>query len=55
MDCVKEANSEKCPCTYTSCERHGACCQCIAYHRDKNEMVACYYLCWLRKVFMERS
>ena len=43
MDCVKEANSKNCPCTYTSCERHGACCQCVAYHRDKDQMVACYF------------
>ena len=43
MDCIQETNAAKCPCTYTSCERRGACCKCVAYHRSQNQMVACYF------------
>jgi hypothetical protein len=43
MDCVQTKNAGKCSCTYLSCERRGACCRCVAYHRSKNEMVACYF------------
>lgn len=43
MDCTIEKNAAKCSCTYTSCVRRGACCQCIAYHRDRGEMVGCYF------------
>ena len=43
MSCAQQKNAEQCPCTYTACERRGACCQCISYHRAKNQMVACYF------------
>lgn len=43
MDCIQQKNAEKCPCTYTACEKRGACCQCVAFHRSRNEMVACYF------------
>ena len=43
MDCIQKENSAKCPCTYTGCERRGACCKCVAYHRANNQMVACYF------------
>ena len=43
MECTKDKNSKECSCTYTSCPRHGICCQCISYHRSKNQMVACYF------------
>ncbi|GAB6064137.1 DUF6485 family protein [Deferrisoma palaeochoriense] len=43
MECQKEKNEAQCTCTYQGCPRHGLCCQCIAYHRSKNQMVACYF------------
>lgn len=43
MECAQASNAEKCPCTYVNCERHGACCKCIAYHRPKGQMVGCYF------------
>lgn len=43
MDCTQKANAAQCSCTYTSCPRRGACCQCVAHHRSRNEMVACYF------------
>ena len=43
MDCTQRKNAEKCACTYLSCDKRGACCQCIAFHRSRNEMVGCYF------------
>jgi len=43
MDCIQTRNAAECPCTYTSCDKRGACCKCVAYHRSKNQMVACYF------------
>lgn len=28
-------NKRDCACTYPGCPRHGKCCECVAYHRDK--------------------
>jgi len=33
MECKMKEN--KCPCIYVDCERHGKCCDCVAYHRDE--------------------
>ena len=35
-------NNSDCACTYP-CARHGKCCQCIKYHRERNELPACYF------------
>ncbi len=43
MECVSTKSKAHCSCTYTSCPRHGNCCQCVVYHRDKGEMVGCYF------------
>ncbi len=43
MDCIQKENSANCPCTYTACDKRGACCKCVAYHRSRGEMVACYF------------
>jgi len=42
MECKKQENKENCNCTY-SCEKKGICCECIAYHRNRNELPACYF------------
>ncbi|PLX40686.1 MAG: hypothetical protein C0608_08005 [Deltaproteobacteria bacterium] len=43
MECRKQGENSNCACTYTSCARHGICCECIEYHRSKGQMVACYF------------
>ena len=36
-------NTRPCPCTYP-CPRHGKCCECVAYHRDKESGVpGCFF------------
>lgn len=41
--CVnKDSNMSKCNCTY-SCEKKGICCECIAYHRNRKELPACFF------------
>lgn len=34
---------KECNCTYTACDKHGVCCECIAYHRKRKELPACYF------------
>ena len=34
--------SMSCPCTY-SCDKHGKCCACIAYHQRSGEFPACFF------------
>lgn len=44
MECQQStATAVKCPCTYVGCERRGACCKCVSFHRSRNQMVACYF------------
>ncbi|HOA30395.1 MAG TPA: DUF6485 family protein [Clostridia bacterium] len=37
------SNRIKCTCTYTSCSRHGKCCECVAYHRRSGEVPGCFF------------
>lgn len=39
----KEANLKVCNCTYEPCSRKGICCECIAYHKNNDELPACYF------------
>ena len=42
MDCAnKERNEKDCSCSYTDCERHGICCECVRFHRAREEMPNC--------------
>lgn len=43
MECKKDINMKNCNCTYEPCSRKGICCECIAYHREMNELPACYF------------
>jgi hypothetical protein len=57
MECKKEENAKNCNCTYPCerkdyaegnfpegfCETKGLCCECVAYHRDRGELPACYF------------
>ncbi|MBD3249008.1 hypothetical protein GF336_03105 [Candidatus Woesearchaeota archaeon] len=38
----KEKNLERCNCTYP-CDRKGVCCECIAYHKARGELPACFF------------
>lgn len=40
MSCNPKVN---CTCTYTSCSRHGKCCECIAYHKRNGEVLGCLF------------
>lgn len=43
-DCPnKKTNSKDCNCSYEPCSRKGICCECIAYHRESNQLPACYF------------
>ena len=43
-DCAnKKRNSQDCNCTYSGCDKHGVCCECIRYHRNRGELPACYF------------
>jgi len=42
MECNIEENLKVCNCTYP-CERRGHCCACVAYHRRRRELPACYF------------
>lgn len=42
MDCRKEVNMHECTCTYP-CERRGLCCECVQYHRSRNEIPGCFF------------
>jgi len=43
MKCKKDLNKKSCNCTYEPCPRKGICCECIKYHRENNELPACYF------------
>ncbi len=42
MECKKERNQEWCNCTYP-CSHKGICCDCVAYHRRRGELPACFF------------
>lgn len=42
MECKKTENMRMCNCTYP-CDKKGMCCECIAYHRKRGELPACYF------------
>ncbi len=43
MNCEnKKRNLSYCNCTY-SCAKKGICCECIKYHREMNQLPACYF------------
>lgn len=43
MECQREKNFKNCPCTYPGCDKKGICCECLKYHRERNELPACYF------------
>jgi hypothetical protein len=43
MDCSLEKNKSQCTCTYDGCDKRGRCCECVAYHRDKEQLPGCFF------------
>ncbi|NLU49971.1 MAG: hypothetical protein GXX09_06120 [Syntrophomonadaceae bacterium] len=43
MECNQEKLLKKCTCTYPGCIRKGKCCECVAYHRRKNQLPGCFF------------
>ncbi len=39
----KNSNINFCTCTYPSCSRKGACCECLRYHLSNNELPGCLF------------
>jgi len=42
-ECKKQENSDKCRCTYASCDRRGICCDCLAYHLKSRQLPGCCF------------
>ncbi len=42
MECKQNENKANCACTYP-CSRRGLCCECVAYHRQRNELPGCFF------------
>ncbi|WP_071608650.1 DUF6485 family protein [Fervidobacterium thailandense] len=38
-----QRNLQNCTCTYTSCDKRGKCCECVAYHRRLGEIPGCFF------------
>lgn len=38
-----QANLAGCTCSYTSCDKQGLCCQCVAYHRKMRQLPGCFF------------
>ncbi len=36
-------NMDECTCSYEPCPRKGNCCECIMYHKSKNEVPGCLF------------
>lgn len=47
----QKKNLQNCSCTYERCSRKGICCQCLSYHRQSNELPACFFDPAVEKTF----
>ena len=44
MECKKEFNiEERCTCTYSSCDKTGVCCDCLAFHLKSKALPGCCF------------
>lgn len=43
MECKVDQNAPRCTCTYTGCENHGVCCQCLQYHLSLKQLPGCCF------------
>ena len=37
------SNTINCTCTYSGCENHGKCCDCLSYHLRMKQLPACCF------------
>lgn len=52
ITCARQKSGKhECPCTYSNCSRHGNCCECVAYHRGKDQLPACYFTAEQEKTY----
>ncbi|MGF3554182.1 MAG: DUF6485 family protein [Thermoplasmatota archaeon] len=42
MECKIKKNVTICNCSYP-CNRKGICCECLNYHKQHNELPACFF------------
>jgi hypothetical protein len=38
-----KTNMSKCNCTYSGCDNHGKCCECLSYHLSMKQLPACAF------------
>jgi len=51
-DCSnKKQNMSMCICTYEPCSRKGICCECLHYHRKKQQLPACFFPAEIEKTY----
>jgi Domain of unknown function (DUF6485) len=43
MDCPSSSSPEHCSCTYAACDKRGNCCQCVTFHRQRDELPGCFF------------
>ncbi len=44
MGCDQKSNNlAACICTYPGCPRKGNCCECVTYHRQKDQLPGCFF------------
>ncbi|MCM8766339.1 MAG: DUF6485 family protein [Candidatus Omnitrophica bacterium] len=43
MECREKKNLDFCTCSYVPCPRKGRCCECIIYHRERDEIPGCFF------------
>jgi hypothetical protein len=41
-ECKVQKNKMVCNCSY-SCSRKGLCCECLSYHKSRDELPACFF------------
>ncbi|NLW29883.1 MAG: hypothetical protein GXY77_00330 [Fibrobacter sp.] len=41
IECKLNENRKKCTCPEATCKRYGACCECVAYHRENGNLPHC--------------
>ncbi|MFP3985781.1 MAG: DUF6485 family protein [Candidatus Bathyarchaeia archaeon] len=46
-----DLNLENCGCTYPSCDKKGKCCECIRFHRERNELPGCLFAPKIEKTY----
>ncbi|MBM3245782.1 MAG: hypothetical protein FJZ13_00425 [Candidatus Omnitrophica bacterium] len=47
----QKQNLVNCNCSYNPCSRKGVCCECILYHRNRQELPACYFSASAEKAY----